>query len=152
MTYLATFLFIGFAIAVVLFIAENFLAIERGHEHIHKLIKRHGGTQIFVHHEALFAGQNYLEYEVSFRDVEGILRRTRCKMEREIGRAGAIFWRDEPFLPGYRAQLEKTRLENADLRSRLAYRSITKEQIISRLTAENEQLRLELEKLKHSTS
>ena len=61
---------------------------------------------------------------------------------------GAIYWKDDPFLPSYQAQLEVSRSENADMRSRLANRSATKEQIIGNLTRENESLKAELKELK----
>ncbi|MEM7115247.1 MAG: hypothetical protein AAF614_22595 [Chloroflexota bacterium] len=142
--------FLVFALVVIVFLIanEHVETKRRGRRHITAVIKDHGGTEIWVSQGSGFGEHKTIIYEVAFRDVNGVTQRTRCKWEFSKKNAGTIYWKDEPFLPGYRVQLKETRTENAQMRSQLMHRSMTKEQIISDLVHKNEELEAELKALK----
>lgn len=137
----------GILLIAIIFTREHYAAIARGKAHLEKLIKQRGGMDIQVRRSPQRM-QDAIIYDVSFQDSTGIYRETHCQIGQKFGGLGAIYWQDEPFLEANREQLATIRSENADLRTQLAHRSATKEEIISRLAAENDRLRARLEKAK----
>ena len=115
------------------------------------IIKSHGGTDIWLSQGSGWEDPHMVVFRVNFRDVNGVEWQTRCRVRPRRDQDIDILWENEPFLSGYQAQLEATRSENAEMRSRLTTRSATKEQIISELARENEQLKVELQALKAQT-
>lgn len=126
--------------------------IKEGRKRIEAVVKQHSGTDISVHKIYAYGEQNTLQFSVSFKDAGGVQRRTRCKIEYELGRLGAIYWRNDPFTESYQARLATMLAENDELRRRLTNKSVTKEQIILELATEIKDLKAKLKQSEASTN
>ncbi|MEM7115248.1 MAG: hypothetical protein AAF614_22600 [Chloroflexota bacterium] len=119
----------------------------KNHARIKAFIESRGCLFVWASRGVADGRQGVISYQVVFRDSDGVEHNARCMVEPQKSGTEMIYWGGGPFWSGPPSPLETLRSENAELRSRLASRSATKEQIISDLARRNEQLEAKLKAL-----
>lgn len=132
------------------FMLGNDAEKERIRTHIHRM----GGTMVDVSYLWFEGDRDTHSYDVTYRDLNGRMYTNRCKIRTSWTSDDALYWR-EP-IPDFRAT-EQAQLQPAASAQEITASTIApnlldtlaeQRRLIDKLTAENTNLRAELEELK----